>query len=68
MATFKINDKVTSREDVQGLVRGVVYTVLDVKEYPSMFGSFVTYYLNDPFTPEQVKHAVNNGHLILEKS
>jgi hypothetical protein len=62
-ARFKVGQKVRSLIDAQGLERGAVYEVIDVREQVMFFGTFVTYLVKDK---QSAAHVVTNGHLVLE--
>lgn len=60
MTVFTVGDAVEARDSVQGLVKGTRYTVTETWIVDVVFGTFVTYILDD-------KLEVRNGHLVLCK-
>src|SRR5947208_5505668 len=65
MSAFIRGDRVTPRLSVQGLHAGREYVVEDVIEQSLIFGTFVTYIVEDLKQPGQ-RIQVTNGHLLLE--
>lgn len=63
MFAFKVGDKVRSRVDAQGLVKGRVYEVVQTAVQHTPFGGFTEYKLVDGFFCGWV----GNGHLVLER-
>lgn len=59
----KVGDRVKSTINAQGLKKGEEYTVVDMDEMRTPFGTFVTYYVTDK---KGKKHSVGNGHLVLQ--
>jgi hypothetical protein len=58
---FNEGDKVTAKSSNQGMKAGSTYTVTDVEEQHTPFGTFVTYVLDN-------KLRIANGHMLLTKS
>lgn len=56
-------DRVKSNVTAQGLKKGEEYTVVDMDEMRTPFGTFVTYHVTDK---NGKKIAVGNGHLVLQ--
>ena len=69
MTAFKLGDKVRSRTDYQGLRLGHTYLVVDVRESPTPFGTFVEYSVRPADLADGAEGftlGVVNGHLVLE--
>lgn len=64
MSVFQKGEVVRSNVDAQGLTKGKDYTVSFIKEIPTPFGTFTTYYVKDEGGKE---FAVTNGHMVLTR-
>jgi hypothetical protein len=62
---FKEGQRVRALITGQGLVEGTNYTIVDMETWPTAFGCFVHYALQE--TPSHKAVVVANGHLLLEE-
>lgn len=58
---YNVGDRVVARVNAQGMKKGQVYTVTDIEQQVTPWGTFVDYKLDN-------KMWVGNGHLVLDKS
>lgn len=63
MTAFNVGDRLVARMKAQGLELGSIYIVAEVHEQPTMFGTFVTYFVK-PEGEERLL-TIGNGHMLL---